>query len=113
MSPQQQQRMTRITVAIPAEYQYKNNKGECTVIDFSEGGIAIEANQILLEGDLIRVKASPVRNVNLDIWCVVRSVQGRKIGLQFEEISNEMRKQLQDYVYSLLDTNKKSRFESY
>lgn len=108
-----QQRMTRVTVAIPAEYHYKNNKGECSIIDFSEGGIAIEANQILLEGDLIRVKAAPARNINLDIWCVVRNVQGRKIGLQFEEISNDMRKQLQDYVYSLLDSNKKNRYEEY
>ena len=113
MGSKEPQRMTRISVAIPAEYQYRNNKGECVIIDFSEGGITIEANQILLEGDLLRVKASPVRNMSLDIWCVVRSVQGRKIGLQFEEISNTMRKQLQDYVYSLLETNQKSKYENY
>lgn len=106
-------RMTRVTVNVPAEYSFKKNKGDCVIVDFSEGGIGIEANQIFVEGDLIRVQASLAKSSTLDCWCVVRNVQGRKIGLQFEEISNEMREHLQDYVISLLDTNKKSRYESF
>lgn len=109
MSEAPQPRMTRIATAVSAEYQYKHNRGECTITDFSKDGIAIEANQILLVGDLIRIKAKPDREVNLDIWCVVRSVQGRKISLEFEEISNEMRQKLQECFCNLLQTSGKKR----
>jgi c-di-GMP-binding flagellar brake protein YcgR len=106
-------RQTRISVNIPADYQYRNNKGDCVIVDFSEGGIAIEAKQLFVEGDLINVRATLAKNFQLDIWCVVRNVTGRKIGLQFEEISNQQRNDLQNFVYNLLDSHNKTRVEKY
>ena len=106
-------RFTRIPVSINAEYQYKKNKGPCLILDFSEGGIGIETKQIFVEGDLIRVIADlPGKNGgHLDIWCVVRNVQGTKLGLEFEEISHAQREILHSYVYGLLETNDKPKFE--
>ena len=106
-------RCTRIPVSIKAEYQYKKNKGPCTILDFSESGIGIETKQIFVEGDLLRVTAdlSGKAGGHIDIWCVVRNVQGTKLGLEFEEISHAQRENLQSYVYSLLETNNKPKFE--
>lgn len=108
-----QLRLTRVPVNIPAEYEFKKNKGECVIVDFSEGGIAIEVNQIFIEGDLIHIRAQPTTKLELDIWCVVRNILGRKVGLEFEEISNRMRQDLENYVYNLLSENDKKRYESY
>lgn len=104
-------RLTRIPVSIRAEYQYKGNKGPCIILDFSEGGIGIETKQILVEGDLLRVVADLPKGIHLDIWCVVRNVQGTKLGLEFEEISNANREALHKYVYALLETNQKAKYE--
>jgi len=108
-----QLRQTRITVSIAAEYQFKKNSGDCTIVDFSEGGLGIEANQIFVEGDLVRVKANPSKDLSLDIWCKVCNIMGRKIGLAFEEISNEQRERLQSYVYNLLESHQQGRYEAF
>ena len=110
---QNKSRLTRITVSISAEYQFKKNKGNCLITDISEGGIAIEANQIFVEGDLLRIICNPSKHLNIDIWCKVQNIQGRKIGLQFEEISNQMRADLEYYIFELLDLNKKNKHESF
>ena len=104
-------RLTRIPVSIKAEYQYKGNKGPCIILDFSEGGIGIETKQIFVEGDLIRVVADLPKGVHLDIWGVVRNIQGMKLGLEFEEISHAMREALHSYVYELLESTQKNKYE--
>jgi len=114
MTEQANERMTRISSSIYGVYHYKNNKSQCVITDFSVNGIAITTNQLLVTGDLIRVKADlPHSSVKLDIWCVVRNVQGRKVGLEFEEISNEQKDNLIQYVYSILDTSNLPKTEKY
>jgi len=104
-------RYTRIPVSINAQYCYKKNRGKCTILDFSERGIAIETKQILIEGDLIRIIADLPNSSHIDIWCVVRNVQGMKLGLEFEEISHAQLEALNSYVYGLLERNQKTKFE--
>lgn len=107
------QRMTRISSSIYGEYQYKSTKGECIITDFSMDGLAIATRQLFVVGDLLRIRASlPRSSIRIDIWCVVRNVQGGKVGLQFEEISYEQKEQLREYVYSILDTAKKGKTEA-
>ena len=106
-------RFTRIPVSIRAEYQYKKNKGQCIILDFSEGGIGIETKQIFVEGDLIRVMADLPNNSHIDIWCVVRNIQGMILGLEFEEISHAQREALQSYIYALLENKDKNKYEKF
>lgn len=114
MAEQTSERMTRISSSIYGVYHYKGSKAPCVITDFSVNGLAITTNQLLVEGDLIRIKADlPHSSVKLDIWCVVRNVQGRKVGLEFEEISNEQKNNLIQYVYSILDTSQLPKTEKF
>lgn len=106
-------RYTRINTNIPAEYEMKGNTGSCRIVDFSEGGIGIETNQIFVEGDLLRIRANPNDKLKLDIWCVVRNVRGRQYGLEFEEISHVQREMIQKYVYKVLDDTNKAKMEPF
>jgi len=110
MSSTQQQptrSLGRVPVSIQAEYQYKKTRSSCIITDLGWEGLAVAVRQLFVEGDSLRVKATlPNSSISIDIWCVVRSIQGCKAELQFDEISEKQRQEIQGYIYSLLDTSK-------
>jgi|GEM_PF-982609 len=97
-------RPTRIQVNIKALYSYKGCEGEGTIIDISTGGLAMEVKQIFVPGDLLRIRfrLEGVSATEIDIWGIVRSVNGTLLGIKFEEISNENREKIDQYVTHLL-----------
>ncbi len=106
-------RQTRIPVRIKAELSYNSIKDSCEIIDISKGGILVESNRIFAEGDLVQVTANLTPEFNLNIWGIVRNVKvSREIGIEFDEISNEQRKQLNNYVYKTLNLKNRDRYEN-
>jgi len=107
------QRQTRIPVRIKAELSYNKVKDSCEIIDISKGGILVESNRIFAEGDLVHITANLSPTFNLNIWGIVRNVKvAREIGIEFDEISNEQRQQLNDYVYNILNLKDRDKFEN-
>lgn len=106
------QRQTRIPVRIKAELAYGEVKDKCEIIDISKGGILVESNRIFAAGDLVQITANLTPTFQLNIWGIVRNVKiAREIGIEFDEISNEQRTQLTEYVFETLNLNDKDRFE--
>ncbi|NPV37861.1 MAG: PilZ domain-containing protein [Brevinematales bacterium] len=97
-------RPTRIQVNIRAIYSYKGCEGEGTIIDISTGGLAMEVKQIFVPGDLLRIRfrLEGVSAQEIDIWGIVRSVNGTLLGIKFEEVSNENLERIDQYVTNLL-----------
>lgn len=109
-------RLTRIDVRIPVTYTWKGVQADGTVVNISSGGVGIEVKQIFVVGDIIRVQfklKTEKMNDDVDFWGIVRNVNNGQIGVKFEELSNENREKLEDYVGELLRERGLSQRESY
>jgi len=108
-------RPTRIGVNIKAIYSYKGCDGEGTIVDISTGGLAMEVKQIFVPGDLLRIRfrLEGVSAQEVDIWGIVRSVNGTLLGIKFEEVSNENLEKIDQYVTSLLSQKGLPERENY
>lgn len=109
-------RQTRIAVNLKANYILKNCEGEGTIVDISAGGLAIEVKQIFVIGDLVRIifRLPDSSNQEIDIWGIVRSVNGSVIGMKYEEISNDNVEIVDRFVANLIlqsGRNAKEPFE--
>lgn len=104
-------RPTRVQVRAEATYYLKGSEAKGLIVDISEGGIGMEVKQIVVAGDLIRVKFNTDSGYTIDFWGIVRNVTGNFIGIKYEEISNESRKQIDNYVTDLLRSRGLSKRE--
>lgn len=97
-------RPTRVQVNIKAIYSYKGCEGEGTIVDVSTGGLAMEVKQIFVPGDLLRIRfrLEGISAQEIDIWGIVKSVNGTLLGIKFEEVSNENLEKIDHYVTTLL-----------
>lgn len=106
-------RYTRINVSLTCTYYLQGSEANGTIVDISSGGIGIEVKQILVAGDILRIKFNtPDQNV-IDFWGIVRNVTGNFIGVKYEEISNENRERIEHLVNDLLKTRGLASRESF
>jgi len=95
-------RLTRVNVNIPAVYTLKGSEADAAVVDISSGGVGLEVKQIFVVGDIVRVKFRLTDGRLIDFWGIVRNVSNNFVGIKYEEISNEAREALDDYVGRML-----------
>ncbi len=108
-------RPTRISVTIPTIYSYKGCEGRGNIVNISTGGLAMEVKQTFVEGDLLRIRfrLPEVSSEEIDVWGIVCSVNGPILGIKFDEVSNENRRRIDDYVTLLLGEKGLSPTEEY
>ena len=106
-------RLSRVPVNIKATYYLKKTKGECRITDISEGGVGIETNQLFVEGDLVRLIFDLDEDLHIDMWGIVRNVNGSKVGIEYEELPFEKRERLKRFITDLLIKLGKSKYEPY
>lgn len=109
-------RLTRIDVKIPCTYTLKNQQSEGLIINISSGGVAMEVRQIFVIGDILRLQFKLPGNkiqTEVDFWGIVKNVQHGQVGVQFEELSNEMAQVLEGYVNDMLRSRGLAHRESY
>ena len=99
-------------VKVPAVYYWKGNPGDATIVDISQGGIAMEIKQILVVGDIIRIQFNTSDHL-IEFWGIVRNVAGNVIGVKFEEISNDAIEYIEEYVGVLLKSRGLATKEHY
>jgi hypothetical protein len=109
------ERLTRIQVYIKGCYELKGNKGECNIVDISEGGIGIDVRQALVIGDLVHVifKIPAGKEEEVDFWGIVRNVNNTNIGLKYEEITHDNIGRIDGFVSSLLTQSGKRAKENF
>ena len=109
------ERLTRIQVYIKGSYELKGNRGECNIVDISEGGIGISVRQTLVLGDLVHVNFRiPIgKEEEVDFWGIVRNVNNNIIGLKYEEITHENIDRIDGYVSLLLTQSGKRAKEDF
>jgi c-di-GMP-binding flagellar brake protein YcgR len=95
-------RLTRVPVRIPATYYLKGIEAKGTSVDISSGGVGLEAKQIFVQGDIIRVVFMGHDGKMIDFWGIVMNVGQNAIGIRYEEISNDMREAIDDFVTALI-----------
>lgn len=113
MADDSSMRFTRVSVNFAVEYTIKGQTGEGIITDLSEGGIALIANQVLVEGDLVRITGLLGKNLRLDFWVRVKNYVGRKAGCEYEEMPYEMKRSMEDFVLRIIQARKQSRFEQF
>lgn len=109
-------RATRVPVNIEAIYEFRGNKGKCTILDISETGMRIEVRQVFVPGDIIKVVFPIIyegKTFTIEAWCIVRNSSGNEIGVEYDELSHENRRKLITYVEQLLLRYGKSKYEPY
>lgn len=95
-------RLTRVPVRIPASYYMKGIEAKGTIVDISSGGVGMEAKQFFMEGDVIRVVFVANEGKMVDFWGIVMNIGPNGIGIRYEEISNENREAIDDFVTGLI-----------
>ncbi len=114
---QEKFRFSRVPVNIEAEYELKSLKDKCTIIDISQGGMRIEVRQVLVPGDMIKIKfhifLPKAGREEIEAWCVVRSFSGDEAGLEFDEIPYAKKDLLMEYINHLLILYGKEKREPY
>ncbi len=106
-------RLSRVPVNIEATYYLRNIKGQCTIVDISEGGVGIETNQLFVVGDLVRLVFNLSDDLHIDMWGIVRNVNGTKVGIEYEELPYEGRESIKRFVANLLIQLGKNKYEPF
>jgi hypothetical protein len=109
------ERLTRIQVYIKGTYELKGNRGDCNIVDISEGGIGLSVRQTLVPGDLVHVNFRiPLgKEEDVDFWGIVRNVNNNIIGLKYEEITHDNIDRIDGYVSLLLNQSGKMSKEDF
>lgn len=92
----------RIPVSIPVDFEWGEGKGEGVLLDFSNGGCALESKRLLKPGLLLRLRlpAGPgqAKESTGQHLVAVRSVQGRRAGVQFLALTPQEKEELESTI---------------
>lgn len=107
-------RETRVLMGAKAWYCFKKSEYECDLLDFSRHGIKIHTNQILEEGDLLKIDIKLERD-RVTLFGIIRNknLLDCSYGLEIEEMHEADREMIDKFMRRELNRHKLSGFEQY
>ncbi len=98
VEPQNRRKAPRVPIHMPVDLECGEQVAEGTVTDISKGGCAVESQQPLTIGQLLRLKFPPptgsVDNLATQKIATVQNLRGQKAGVKFLAFTEEEQSKL-------------------